>query len=73
MCVILQERTAILGRRARRPDTPQIGVDSIFRHVQAEFEEFAADPLGTPGRILGGHLFNQVDQILVEARTTRWA
>ncbi len=46
LCAILQEPVPILGRRSRRPNAAQVGVDRIFRHVQAEFEQFAADPLG---------------------------
>jgi hypothetical protein len=68
--MILQERVPILGRRMRGPDVPQVGLEGGLGDAKTEFQEFAADPFGTPGGILGCHWLNQVDQVLSETGPT---
>ncbi len=48
----------------------KVGVKGGLRHREPECEEFAADPLGPPERILARDRLNQVDQVLRETRPT---
>lgn len=68
--MMLQEGVPILGRRAGCSDATQVGLNGVFGHREAEFEEFASDTFSAPTRLFGRDPSNQRDEVRGELRTT---
>jgi hypothetical protein len=53
------------------PDAAQIALDGTLSDGDAELEKLAADALGTPEPILGGHASDERNDLPAEAGTSR--
>jgi hypothetical protein len=57
--------------QARIPVAAERFADRGRRHLHAEPDEFAFDPLVAPARVLGGQADDQLLEVLVELRSAR--
>jgi hypothetical protein len=69
--VIAQEGRPRLPARPRGTGDGQIGLDGALGDVEPQRPQLAADPLGTPARVLAGHATNRGDGLRRERRTPR--
>jgi len=69
--VVAEEGRPRLPARARGAMAAQVGLDGALRHADAEFAQFAADPLCPPEWVVGRHLPDQGDGLGWERRPAR--
>ena len=61
--VVTEEGVPRLSRRLARAEGPHVLLDRPLAHAEAELEQFAADPFGSPQGVGAGHRSNQVDDV----------